>query len=223
MMDQEVDSPAISVDIAGIPASRTLGSMSEPPPLGLISVAPTAVEKRCNRTDGFARAIVSGEAESGWPEDAGVGFEHHDVLRKLGPVRISIGNPAPSAVLFVGPQDDPDGSAGPHAELLHQPDRFPGRHAPAAVVARAGADVPGIDVSANDHDLVGPFSSAPITDHVGRFGIGFEMRLHLQPDGDARAAVGHPLQAIGVLRGDGRRRNLRRVLGILERSGVAAA
>ena len=44
-------------------------------------------------------------------------------------------------------------------ELLHQPRRFPRDDAADAVVGRAGADVPRIEVAAEQHDLVRPLAA----------------------------------------------------------------
>ena len=55
-------------------------------------------------------------------------------------------------------------------------------------------------------NLVRLLAAAQLADDVGRFGVGLEVRLHLQPHDDAVAAIGHALQPIGVLGGDRPRR-----------------
>ena len=136
---------------------------------------------------------------------------------------VAIGEAAASAVLLVGPQHDADRPARPQIQLLHDAQRFPRHDAAAAIVGRAGADVPRVEVAADDDDFVGFFASANLADDVGRLGVGVEMRLHLQPDDDRVAAVGHALQPVGVFGRDGRCRDLRRVSRVLQRAGVRRA
>jgi hypothetical protein len=50
-----------------------------------------------------------------------------------------------------------------------------------------------------DHDdFIRKLAAPDLADHVRRFGVGVEMRIHLQADDDLVLAVGHALQAIGV-------------------------
>ena len=48
---------------------------------------------------------------------------------------------------------------------------------PTRVVGRAGADVPRVDVAAEQHDLLRPLAAANLADDVGRLDVGFEVRL----------------------------------------------
>src|SRR6185295_6771987 len=139
---------------------------------------------------------------------------------ELGAMLIAIAETAAAAVLLVVPQHDAHGAARPEIQLLHQPHRLPGDDAAATIVGGAGADVPRIQVAADDDDLLGPLASADLADDVRRRRVGLEVRLHLQPDDDAAAAIGHALQAIGVLGADRRGGNLRRVAGVAEGAGV---
>ena len=147
-------------------------------------------------------------------EDAAVGFHHHHVARQLGEVPIAIAEAAAAAVLLVGPQHDADRPARPQIQLLHQAQRLPRHHAAAAIVGRSGADVPGVEVAADDDDFVRQLAAAELADHVGRVGVGQEVRLHRRASGARRAAIAHALQPRGILgrhRGGG---NLRLPVGV---------
>ena len=136
---------------------------------------------------------------------------------------ISIRGDAAAAVLLVRPEDHANGPARAEVQLLPDPQRFPRHHASAAIIGRAGADIPRIEVAADDDHFVGPLAAADLADDVGRFGVGLEVSLHLQPHHHFVAAVGHPLQAVGVLGGDGGRGDLLHVARVLERAGVRRA
>ena len=170
----------------------------------------------------LASGLRSRVAETARPEDAEVGLEHHHVLVELGAVLFAVRLAAAPAVLLVGPQHEADGPPRPQPQLLHDPQRFPRHDASAAVVARAGADVPRIEVSADDHDFVGPLAAAKLADDVRGQRFGLEVRFHLQAHDDV-AALGEALQAIGVLGGDRRRGNVRRVWGVLQAARVREA
>ena len=51
-------------------------------------------------------------------------------------------------------------------------------------------------MAANDHVFVGALAPTQLADDVGRFDVGFEVGVHLEPYGDAAAAVGHALEPI---------------------------
>jgi len=84
-----------------------------------------------------------------------------------------------------------------------------------------------VDVRAGVHDEGvrcvrdrGALTAADLADDVGRLGVGFEVRVHLQPHDDPGAAVGEALQAVAVFGRDRGGRNFRRVVRVLERAGV---
>jgi hypothetical protein len=86
------------------------------------------------------------------------------------------------AVLLVGPEHDAHGAARTQVQLLHEAKRFPRHDAtpPSSVDSRP--DVPGVEVAADDDDLVGPLASAQLADHVEQSGVGEELRVHFQKD-----------------------------------------
>src|SRR5204862_1185387 len=119
-------------------------------------------EQRGDLGDPRAALVAAGEAETGRPEHAAVGLEHQHVIGQLTAIAFEIAQPAAAAVLLVGPQDDPQRAPRPQVQLLHQPQRLPAHHAPAAIVGRAAADVPGIEVAADNHDFLGPLTAADL-------------------------------------------------------------
>ncbi len=78
----------------------------------------------------------------------------------LGGVRVAVGAAAASAVLLVGPEHHANRPPRPEAKPLHQTHGLPRGHGAAAVVHRALSHVPRVDVSAEDHDLVGFLAAA---------------------------------------------------------------
>ena len=159
--------------------------MSAPPPPALtwsaaMPVSSVAIALTVSRA---ASLPVKPNAER--PEHAAVRLQHHHVLRQLGAMLIAIGEAAAAAVLFVGEQHHAHGAPRPQVQLLHDPQRFPRHHAAAAIVGRAGADVPRVEMAADDDDFVRLLAAADFADDVRRFRVGVEMRLHLQPDDDA--------------------------------------
>ena len=84
---------------------------------------------------------------------------------------------AAQAVLFVGQQHDAHRPARPDAELLHQPQRLPRDDAADAVVGGAGADVPRVEMAAEQHDLVRLLAPADLADDVRRLDVGLVARL----------------------------------------------
>ena len=78
-----------------------------------------------------------------------------------------------------------------------------------------------VEVPADDHDLIRVLAAADLANHVRRFGVGFEMRLHLA-GGRRPCSCGRPCAAAdrASSAGDRRGRNLRRVGGILQAAGM---
>src|SRR5205814_8573996 len=146
--------------------------------------------------------VAAGEPDSLRSEDAAVGLEHEHMPRELAAMLLAVRQPAASAVLLVRPEHDAHRSPRPQVQLLHDPQRLPRDDAASAVVGGAGADVPRVEVAADDDDLLGLLASADLADNVRRRNVWLEMRLHRQTHDDAIAAVGHALQTIGVLGGN---------------------
>ena len=161
--------------------------MSAPPPPGPMSCRPSGASSVPISRMIALGGVRSREAESRRREDAGVGFDRQDVLPALSPGGVAIRVAAAQAVLLVREQHHAHGPPRADIQLLHQPRGFPRHDAPHAIVRRAGADVPRIEVAADEHDLVRQLAPANLADHVGRFDVGLEARLHLA---GARARAG---------------------------------
>ncbi len=142
------------------------------------------------------------------------------MVRELITIAVAIASAAAKTVLFVGPEDDPDGAARTQVQLLHQAQRLPRHDRPAAIVGRSRSDVPRVEVATDDDHFVRELASTDLTDDVERIGVGEHLRFHLQSKADGRAAVRHALQAIGVFRRDRSGRDLRGVGVVGERAGV---
>ena len=74
--------------------------------------------------------------------------------------------------------------------------------------------IPGIEVSTDHHDLVGPLASRDFADHVGALDVGKRRGRHPELHGDRHAACDEAGEALRVLDRHGRRRNLRRALQV---------
>lgn len=103
---------------------------------------------------------------------------------------------------------------------MHQAERFPRHDASAAVIRRAGAHVPRVEMTADDDDFVGPLPPADFADHVRRVRVGFEVRLHLEVDANRVAAIRHALEARSIFGGDGGRRDCGLPFNVREGAGV---
>ncbi len=175
--------------------------MSAPPPdaamcVALMGTSSVAIAVTC------ARAVsLRAQSEPDRREDARVGLQHQHVPGQIGAVAIAVVEPATQAVLLVGEQHDADRPPRPEVQLLQQTRHFPRRHRAAAVVGRAGADVPRVEVAADDDDLFGLLAPADFGDHVGRIRVGQHLGAHRQLETQVLAARGHARQAVGVLDG----------------------
>ena len=149
--------------------------MSAPPPLGPIVSGLDAGEQRRDVTHAGAARFGAAEPEPRRTEDAAVGLQHHHVLCQVRQVPIAVRRTAASAVLLVGPQHDADRAPRAEVQLLHQAQGFPRRDAPAAIVGRSRADVPRIEVPADDDHFVGQLAAANLADDVRRVGVGEEL------------------------------------------------
>jgi hypothetical protein len=92
--------------------------------------------------------------------------------------------------------------------------------ASAAIVLRACADIPGIQVPADHHYFVRPLASGDFADDVGRIRFRQGTRFHLQVRGHRISRVHQALNQERVFDGDGGGRDLRKSVGIFERAGV---
>ena len=86
------------------------------------------------------------------------------------------------------------------AELHDKMCRFERGDDPGAIVLRAGAYIPGIDVAAHHYDFFRLFRAANFTNHVGGIGIGKHVAFHFQMDLDDVAGIRQALDQMWHLR-----------------------
>jgi len=98
---------------------------------------------------------------------------------------ISIGTAAHEAIFFIGEENAADGSFGLVAGFFEDAEDFHGVDAAGAVVVSALGDIPGVEVSAHEDNIVGEFASANFADDVVVNFIGehLPVGLHKDPDG----------------------------------------
>ena len=115
---------------------------------------------------------------------------------------------------------DANGPPRLQAQLLDQRHGLKRGHDSAAVVIRALADVPGIDVASQHHHFFRLLAPANLAHHVMRIGVGLLVRFHHQPHAHRRSAAHQPFDHGGIFDAQGRRGNLRHAVGVVQRSGV---
>ena len=106
------------------------------------------------------------EAESLRLEHAAVGLDGEHVLLHIGLVRVAVPSPASTAILLVRPPDNANRAARCEPKPLQQLYRFPRDHDAAAVIHRATAHVPRIDVAAEHDHLVRLLRADDLAHHV---------------------------------------------------------
>jgi hypothetical protein len=112
---------------------------------------------------------------------------------------------------------------GDQAELDQQSRRVHRHDAAAAVIGAAVADVPGVDVAADDDDLVGQLAAADLCDRVAADGVGQQPGAERELHGDLLAAGDEAGEQLGVLERQRGRGELRHALGVAQGAGVRRA
>src|SRR5437764_2512502 len=133
------------------------------------------------------------ETEARGTKDAGVRLDGEHVAGEFRLVRVAVGDASARAVLLVRKQHDADRSARTKAQLFEQTHGLPRGDDASAVVLRARAHVPRINVAADDYDLVGLLSTFEFGDDVCRLGVGQKVRTHLEVKPRVLAALLHSL------------------------------
>jgi len=90
----------------------------------------------------------------------------------------------------------------------------------AAIVDRAGSDVPRVEVAAHDNYLFRLDAPAHLRNDVGGIGVRPHLGRHRESDARMLAPRAHASEPCGVLRRDGRGRDPRYALAIREHPGV---
>ncbi len=148
------------------------------------------------------------DAEPERPRAPRVGLDRGHVLCELGRVRLGVGLPSAQAVLFVGEEHRSNRALRLQAQGPDQPDRLHRDRASGAVILRARSDVPRVQVSSDHDELVGLLGSLDLADHISGLRIGEGLARHRERDPNSVACNEKPLDQLGVLRRDRRRRNM---------------
>src|ERR1700692_1215271 len=97
---------------------------------------------------------------------AGVALDGGDAVRKIGRVFGRVGFASGASSFFIHPGDDTGGADGAQMEALQNFGGFHGDDDSGAVIDGGGAEVPGIEVAGDDHDLLRMFRAFEIGDDV---------------------------------------------------------
>ena len=124
-----------------------------------------------------------------------------------------VGCRAAQSVLLVRPQHDAHRAPRTKPQLHHQPHGFPRDDASHAIVRRARADVPRIEMPAEQHDLVRLLASDDLADDVGRLDVGLATPFEQKPQTHAAAGASETHEAVGVLGCESRQRESRSLPG----------
>jgi hypothetical protein len=125
-----------------------------------------------------------------------------------------------AAVFFVHPEDHADRPLWLEPALPNHVHRRERRHNAGAVVLRALAHVPAIDVSAEDDHLLGVFAADDLTHDIRLHDWRFHVRLHGEVDLDRLAFALQARQHQRVFGGDGGGGYFRLLLVVDEGAGV---
>ena len=123
-------------------------------------------------------------------------------------VRLGVGLATLRAFFFGGEEHRADRAARDQAQAPQRRQRLHDDRAAGAVVLRPFADVPRIDVRADDDDLVGQLAAAQLGEHIEGWRVGARAVFQNQVHRD-RAARGEAGQQLGVLDGQRGGRDLR--------------
>src|SRR5690606_30543246 len=129
-----------------------------------------------------------------------IGFEADQMIRDLVLVRFAVGVAAPDALFLVGPGDDAHGVA--RALFARQVgDEFAGRHGDGnagAVVNGTGAQVPGIQVAADQYHLARVLAAGDFGDDVLAGVFTALTGAEVQLDRDRLAFGQHVFEDVGI-------------------------
>src|ERR1019366_7873560 len=132
---------------------------------------------------------------------AGVALDGGDVVRKFRGVSLGIGLVSAAAIFLVHPGDDAQRAAGADMQALEQ---FGGRHGDddaRAVVDGAATDVPGIEMTGDNDDLLGMLAALEIGDDVVAGGVRKALRGEREVHANA-ALGGEVFDQIGIFGGE---------------------
>src|SRR5690606_15889316 len=143
--------------------------------------------------------------------------------RDLAGVFAGVGEATVQALFLVGEGDHADRARRTLGQVRDEPGRGHGDADAGGVVDRPGALVPGIQVAADQHDLVGPAAAGDLADHVLR-GV-FAVPAAIQRHAYARAGIerDQARELVGVRVGEGGGGNRLQALGETGDAGMPEA
>ncbi len=127
---------------------------------------PHLAERRRNAVHQFSVLVIALQADALHAAGAGIVDEHAGNLRHLCLVRFDVLARADQALLLAGKQDEADRALGLQAELLERARGFQHYHRPRAIIGGASAQVPGVQMRAENHHLAGPLAAGDFRDGV---------------------------------------------------------
>ena len=126
--------------------------------------------------------------------------------RRVGKVVLDIGRRAEQPFFFAAPERHAHGAVHFQVERFQNAHHFHGHGGAGAVIGGARAHVPGIEVAAHHHQLVGLGGAGNFGDHVERIGVGHvEFGLDVEGELHRDVVLQQARDAVVVLRGDGDR------------------
>src|SRR5690242_4897704 len=168
---------------------------------------PDGCEERAYLLQADQSGIRSTEAKAVWAEGSVIGLDGEDVPGQIAFVRVSIREGASATVFLIGPEHHTDGTARPEPKPAHQADGFPGSNGAATVIHGTLTNVPGIDVSAEHHDFIGPLSPAQLGNDIAGGSIGQSAGFHPELEHHRLTPILHAVQHRSIFDAECRRWN----------------
>ena len=167
------------------------------------------------------RGCVDAPAQLPHTAGAEVAFAHP--LVRHGAVTVTIVAGAVEAVFFIAEQHHAHRAARALAEALQQPSGGGDDGHAGAVVQRALAQVPAVEMGADEHDLVREVGARHFADHVVRGGVDIALRLQVQLQTQRLALCVQSGHGVGVGHRHGKGRDARHADFIAHGAGVGDA
>src|SRR5437588_6053852 len=106
------------------------------------------------------------QAEAGWLLRAAVHLDCRNMVPDFITGPFSIGLAAGAPVFLVGPENHAQSTSRTQTQLVDEVRGFEGGDAARAIVLRARAHIPGINVATDDYNLFRPFAAGNLSDDV---------------------------------------------------------
>ena len=178
------------------------------------------VEQFADTTDDLHPPTAAEETEASRLEHPGIRLDCKRVPGQVRLVPLGILPRAAHAVLLIRPQHHAHGAPRPQSKLEYQPRRLPRSKTAAAIVHCPLANVPRVDVAADNDDLLWLLCAGNLRDDVPRNAVGQHTRLHLESHSDRLTAGRHARKHVGVLKRDCGMRDFFHAIGVRHAAGV---